>query len=204
MPINRFLLDGQKYKEGSLEEGATLAQFLCVEANTLIGFTTEDKLLSYVDSKGAKLEVEKMLGSARSARKHISTLTDAEIAKEEAVQIDTVRRANVKVASVLRANGVFPYEERKLLQLAKNQMIESAILYDSKCTKGSWIYLPEGLWYKLGKFGFNDKTESVLNLSLHWIVLYQHTYFHGQELWLRPGTTCDLGWFNNRASSAII
>lgn len=82
------------------------------------------------------------------------------------------------------------------------------IIYDKTNCKGDWRLLPSYTssipYPKFSWMKFNDKTESVYNLGIHY-KLYQHTWFRGKTYssWA-PGKDSDIGWFKNRASSAIV
>lgn len=205
-----LVLDGSKYTERRLEEAASLAAFLCLPvkgrpANTLLAFTTQAAFVDWATRAGVGGAAQGCLRRAARERARLRGLSSAQLGRMERERAAKAQEETRAVAALLRRRKVAPDDPRRLLALARRGEIGSVYLYDRTWFRSPRIYLSGGVYWKLGGVGWNDRTESAIDLSAGGTILYQHTYFRGVAFFMPPFAALpSFGWFNNRASSAVV
>ncbi len=213
MPTSKpwtLVLDGTKYREGAVDEGVTLATHVTVAPGargtpTLLGFSSVDLLRRWTAGVGLQDSFSEAYRKVQAAIRSANALSGPAretFAKTRGTQVTS---ETARVESMLRARGIKLDDKARILGLARSGEIGSALLYDGKKWGGPWRYLPPGAYPKFSWFGFNDVVESVGSLTVNWVLLCQHTWWRGVYYWIPPlNWIADLGWFNNRASSAVV
>ena len=211
----KLLLDGKEYTEGRFgegrfEEGITLATHLCLplratRRNEILGFSTTNTFKAWAKKQGIQADIAKGILKINRAKRQVGRMTKAQ--KEQLAQDQPVkvRKDTRRVRKLLADKGIRANEAAKIVRLAKRGEIGSIFMYDYNNYGGRWIHLGSGFYPHFGWFGWNDDVNSVINTSWFWSVLCRYTNYRGTWWWIPPFARIpDLGWFKNRASSAIV
>lgn len=205
-----LILDGKKYTEGRFEEGITLSAYICLPVkgrskNKVQGFSKENLFLDWATKEGIGEVAEKCIKRVARERKRLQILTNSEMEKVERDQAKKVKKETSAVANMLKRKKVKPNDAKKLVELARKGEIGSIFLYDHTWFRSPYRYLTAGAYWRLSRFGWNDRTESAIDLSTGGSILYQHTFFRGVAFFMPPYAWIpNFAWFNNRTSSAVV
>jgi hypothetical protein len=216
MPKPTLILDGSKYTEGTFEEGITLASFICYPprartASRVLGFSRKESFLKWAKQEKMEKVVKRTLTCEITHKRKASRLTDKQREQVDREALRQSKEEKGRVLGILREKGIGWSNTSKIISLAKKGVIGSSLLYRGTSFKGFCLYVvggPYGVGY--GNFKLwrcNDDVESVLGLG-GCTVLYQHSWynlFHSGSRFYIWGYApiLDLGWFKNRASSAL-
>ncbi len=202
----RLILNGQIYKEGTFDEGVTLAEFLIHQdaaaknQGTLLGFTDQNQLLAWAETKGIASEIAFRLKSLKQQRTKFQRMPEQELAQWEIEAKKATNSKQREIKRLLMTEGVDITDIRGLFRLKTEGKLGSLFLCDQTNFGLPWRYTTGNA--KLSWDNFNDRAESAINLSSSFYFLFQHTWWRGSCYLVWPcGNPRDLGWFNNRASS---
>ncbi len=194
-------LDGKKWS-GPIEKGIEGANIFTKNPrneNELLGFKNDKLLLKWAEKEGMLEQYERLVQEDRILKYITPPETEGEEEELLEIQMKTVEKMTKRFRKTLQERKIDPHDVEKIMKL-KEEDFHSVILYDNKYYRGSLRYLPGGRYPSLKLFGFNDKAESAIAISL--TILCEHSWYRGKRLYVW-GTDADLGWFNNRISSVV-
>lgn len=214
-----IIVNGRKFP-GSFEDAEKQGvKHLCytkegIESNRVYGFKDDNALLTWARRHGLHESVKKAFEDDKRMKKQYKK--EPTKAEEESIRKNQVARINLhneRFSKLLTKHRIKPNQIDRIAKLKteydpiREEPIGTCIIYDRRNYVGDWRFFPLGWFPKLSWYGFNDRTESILQI-LGLTILYQHTWFNwfvwgGAQRWYFWSDN-DLGWFNNRASSAKV
>lgn len=198
-------IDGKKWIGEDLEEGIKDSKHFTINQenpNEILSFSSKMAFKKWADSKRMLQQYERFMDGLSEARKIRYPKTPDEEERMRKKLVQDVRFSNKKLRELLKEHKVEPHEIDKIKELHKKyDFLDSAILYNHSYYHDDWIYLRTGHHPKLSWYGFNDRTNSVW--STHGIILFRHSWYRGYPFYAF-NMCANLGWFRNRASSAIV
>lgn len=208
-----LVVDGNRFS-GSFDDAEKKVKYFVYtkksfDLDEVHGFTTEQKILDWAKQENLLDVTKKGLEYSKKAEKRAeSKPTPKEEDELRRIQVSKINLDRKRLLYELKKRGIKPTEAEKIQELVKDHdvilgPIGSCTIYDRRCV-GAWRFLLGGHYPKFSWFGFNDKTEAI---RVWWglTILCQHTWWRGAQRWYYgPMSYCNLGWFNNRASSAIV
>jgi hypothetical protein len=210
-----LILDGKKYTRGPIEKGIGQAKIFThprrgQPGNTILGFTSQKLFEEWTKKEGLLDRYKRGRQTIGNTRRHIKPGLPARKQEEiRQLQVKMVKSANRQFAEVLKKHGILPHEIKKIGSLRENYdyfrgpVINSALFFIGVRHTGNLIYLPSGWAYPdLRWFGFDNRISSGIAWWPGTVILFENTWFGGRPFWLW-GSRGFLGWFDNRASSAI-
>jgi len=198
-------IDGKKWIGEDLEEEIEDSKYFTINQenpNEILSFSNKMAFKKWADSKGMLQQYEQFMDGLTKARniKYPKTPGEEEDMRKKLVQ--DVRFKNKKLREILKEHKIEPHEIDKIKELQKKyDFLHSAWLFNRTNYGGSYKYLPHGRHPKLSWYGWNDRTDSVW--STRGVILCRHTWFRGYKCYIFNWRK-NLGWFRNRASSAIV
>ena len=204
-----LFIDGKKWIGDNLEEEIEDYEYVVMgleDPNEILGFSNKETFKKWADSKGMLQKYEELMDRLTKARSIKYPKTPGEEEEMRKKLVKDVRDKNKKLREILKEQKIEPHEIEKIKELQKKyDFLQSGTLYDNTNYWGRPLWLPRGIHPKFSWYSFNDRAESCINhnFTTGWILLFQHTWFRGY-IRIMYYRCSDLGWFRNRASSAII